>query len=324
MSVKALVLGATGHIGNAIVRELLSRGYKVTAAARHSRPPVNLAGLAVNYCSGNHDEPDQLDAWVTQHDVVIDAAAPYPVHLIPKAPALLRAIRRARRLIIAVKRHGAQLVYISSFTTLKRWEGRIEEWPAQLITYLHPYFTLKKAIESELLEAADRGLPLIVVNPTMCLGPWDIRERDMCFIPRLLCGEIPAASQHMLNVIDVRDVARAAVAMMESQNCGAPTLLSGHNIPLHALFSMIAETAGSRVSVLSIPAGIGAFGSYLAELMLTGAGLRTPLVSLAPMLIYEHEWLPPCKAFLELGISVRPLYETVSDSLRWYYRIGYC
>jgi uncharacterized protein YbjT (DUF2867 family) len=78
---KALVLGATGHIGNAIVRELLDRGYQVTATSRRKEPAANLVGLPVRYASGNCNTPGQLDAWIAGHDVVVDAAAPYPFRL---------------------------------------------------------------------------------------------------------------------------------------------------------------------------------------------------------------------------------------------------
>src|SRR6266478_7646220 len=77
-----VVLGATGHIGNAVVRELLSRrGHTVTCTGRRSAPPSNLARLPVRYAPGDQDQPGQIDAWVSGHQVVVDAAAPYPTRL---------------------------------------------------------------------------------------------------------------------------------------------------------------------------------------------------------------------------------------------------
>ena len=54
---KALVLGATGHIGNAILRELIDAGCEVTAASRHPQRAPNLIGLPVNYVRGDYDTP---------------------------------------------------------------------------------------------------------------------------------------------------------------------------------------------------------------------------------------------------------------------------
>src|SRR3984957_18549183 len=216
---KALVLGATGHIGNAIVRELLRRRYKVTATGRSERPRANLAGLPVTYSPGDQYAPGQIEEWVSGHDIVVDAAAPYPLNLavVRRDELISEAVERTRRLLRAVRHESARLAYVSSFTTLKRWQGRMDEWPVELMSKLHPYFAVKQLIEADVVDAAARGLEVVIVNPTMCLGPWDMHEPHLCLIPRLLNRELPVAIQHMLNVIDVRDVAKGLVRMLESE-----------------------------------------------------------------------------------------------------------
>ena len=76
---KALVLGASGHLGNAIARELLHRGYEVTAISRALNPASNLKDLPVAYSVGDLDTRGKLHQWVSGHDVVVDAAAPYSI-----------------------------------------------------------------------------------------------------------------------------------------------------------------------------------------------------------------------------------------------------
>ena len=119
---KALVIGAAGHLGNAITRELIDRGYEITAAGRRPEPPINLIDLNVRYLVGDIDAPGQIDRWVGGHDVVIDAAAPYPSLLMPStesaAASLEYATRRTRAIIDSVRRQRARLAYVSSFTTL--------------------------------------------------------------------------------------------------------------------------------------------------------------------------------------------------------------
>ena len=315
-----LVLGATGHIGNATVRELLRRGYKVTATGRRKRPRLNLAGLPVTYSPGDQYVPGQIEAWVSGHDIVVDAAAPYPLHLSKKDDLMTRAFERTRRLLRAVRREGARLAYVSSFTTLRRWQGSVEEWPAELIGKLHPYFATKRLIEAQVLSAAGRGLPAVIVNPTMCLGPWDLRERDLCVIPQLLGREILVSTLQMLNVVDVRDVAKGIVKMLEAEIYGRPTLLSGRNISTQTLFSWICEIGGVEPPSVTLPSVPLSFAAYLTELLL---GIEMPL-SIAAMLVGSHEWRPPCKAFLNLKIVTRPLSETLRDSVQWYRAIEYC
>lgn len=326
---KALVLGATGHIGNAIVRELLDQGYQVTATSRRRERPVNLVGLEVCYATGNIDTPGQLDAWISGHDVVVDAAAPYPFRLFSTASAAERrpltyAAQRTHVLLDAVRKHKARLAYVSSFTTLSRRREGFQAWQTQIARYLHPYFAVKDLIESRVLAAARSGVPAVIVNPTMCLGPWDLRERELCFVPRLLCGEVPAAVRHVLNVIDVRDVAAGLVSALNAERYGEPILLSGHNISTEVLFSWICEIGGVRPPRLFASPTLSLLTTYWVEAMLTLIGQQAPLPSLAVMLACEHDWMTPGAAQRELGITVRPLSETLLDTIEWYRKLGYC
>lgn len=326
---KALVLGATGHIGNAVVRELLSQGYQVTATGRRKELPANLASLPVRYVPGDSNMPGQFERWISRHQVVIDAAAPYPLLLFgsttDKEPQpLAHAAERTRLLLDTVHRHNARLVYVSSFTTLLRPREGLGGWRDQLVRALHPYFAVKTLIETQVREAAQHGLPAVIVNPTMCLGPWDMRERHLCFVPQLLCGEIPVAVQHILNVIDVRDVATGIVAALKAERYGEPILLSGHNISTEALFAWVCAIGKVQPPRFFAPATLSLWASYWTEVALGLMGQRAPLPSLAVMLACEHEWMTPGVAQHDLGLTPRPLSETLLDTVAWYRGLRYC
>ena len=73
---KVVVIGAAGHIGNAIARALVGQRHDVTACGRRKELPVNLVGLPVQYLVGDGEAPGQFDRWSQQHEIVVDAAAP--------------------------------------------------------------------------------------------------------------------------------------------------------------------------------------------------------------------------------------------------------
>jgi dihydroflavonol-4-reductase len=318
---KALVLGGSGHIGNAVVRELLQRGYQVSATGRRNPAPLNVSSLPLRYLPGDENSGGQLDQWIDGHEIVIDAAAPYPLELFTE---LDQAKRRTHELLEAVARRDLIFAYISSFTTQKRWEGRVTEWPARVAIELHPYFTVKQWMEDRVLDRSRNGLRVVVVNPTMCLGPWDLHPRDLCLIPRLLGGELPVVPSDNVNVIDVREVASGLVAALEAKCYGAPMLFSGHNVSGELLCRWICEIGGVAPPVLSAPAAIAAYAGYWWESVVRSFGGTTSYTSLGAMLTYQHEWMPPSRALRDLGITIRPLYETLIDSVEWYRSIGYC
>jgi dihydroflavonol-4-reductase len=321
---KAVVLGATGHLGNAILRHLLAGDWEVMATGRRAEPPPNLAGLEVRYSAGDADDDGQLDAWVGGHDLVVDAAAPYPLYLLGSAgDPVDHAERRIDALLSAVRRHGTILGYVSSFST-RPSSAAGNSLTARAARVLHPYFAVKERMERRVLAAARDGLPAIILNPTMCLGPWDARSRKLCLIPRLLAGEVPSSITHVINVIDVRDVALALVAAVEAERYGEPLLVSGHNIAVDALFRRICTLGNAAPPPLRAPTAVALAVAYWSEMWLSMAGQPALYPSLAMLLLAQFTELPPSPALADLGISPRPLGTTLDDAIEWFRSLGYC
>jgi len=312
--VKALVLGATGHIGNAFTRELIASGWEVSVLSRQPVAGPLLDGLQLNFISGDLDCPDDLDAWVSGCDLVIDASAPYHLWLPrDRSQAMEEADRRQSNVLRAVQEAGADYVFISSFTTRIDQTGLSQ----QILRALHPYLDLKTRLEDRVLEAATNGLRAVVVNPTMCLGPWDDRPLPFNLVALLLEGQVPASNSHPVNVIDVRDVALAGLRAREIGLFGQPLLLAGRNTSVEGLLDLIcriAETARPRWRFSATASAVAAFGNEL----LSGIGLSAlPYPSLGLLLLLQQRWLTPGSEQRKLGVSLRPLSRTVADAVRW-------
>lgn len=327
---RALVLGATGHIGSAVVRELLERGWEVTATSRRPMPTENLAGLPIRFETAHGDIPGDFDHRVAGQDLVVDAGAPYPVHRFVSPDRWERqpvdhAVRRTRALLEAVRRHGARLAYIGSFTTTPRRFSPLRGWQSHLLRRLHPYFEVKQRMEDLILAASRNGLPSVVVNPTVCIGPWDLKRREHCLIPQLLSGEVPGFVRHELNVIDVRDVAAAVLAAVDAESYGDPIPLSGHNVSTDSLVQRICELGrGPAPPRLRLPARLTLAAALSTEALLGLAGRQSPSPALATMLLAESHWTSPEGIQNALGIWPRPLSRTLVDAIDWYRQLGYC
>ena len=327
---RALVLGATGHIGNAVTRDLLHHGYRVTAATRQTRPDA-LAALNVEIVRGDVDHPGQLASWVPGHELVIDAAAPYPLNLFAatgpseRAP-LAHARRRMAALLDSVAREGATLGHVSSYTTLPRpeGEGALAAIEARARRRVHPYFAVKATMEAMVLEAARGGLHAAVVNPTACLGPWDRRPREFCVVPLLVTGQVPVLVSRAMNVIDVRDVAAALRAALEQRRFGIPIALAGHDCRTDVLAARVCALAGASAPRLRVPARLAVAGVLWAEAAWALLGRSSPLPAIGPLLVLDGYSMPPSAGQSALGLRLRPLDETLRDSIAWYRGLGYC
>lgn len=326
---RTVVIGASGHIGNAITRAFLERHHTVTACGRRRTLPVNLAGLSVDYASGDAAEAGQFERWIEGHDVVIDAAAPYPLDVFSTAQTLrsnpvLHAERRTRELLKVVSDHDATLIYVGSFVTMARPHTTSHRMWSQMIKMLHPYFEVKELIESQILDAKRFGIRAAIVNPSTCYGPWDLRDRRLCTVPLLLCREIPSAITQQLNVVDVRDVALAVLKVIDQERYGSRLFVGGRNISVRDLYSLICQIGSVPAPTFSTDALLTMLATYWVELAFSVIGREPPLHAGGMMMAAAFDYDLPASALVELGIVPRALAETIVDSVEWYRKIGYC
>ncbi|MGH7934471.1 MAG: hypothetical protein ACREQN_15100 [Candidatus Binataceae bacterium] len=289
------------------------------------RPPHFTASQSLRpagtYKSGDADDAGQLAKWIEGHEIVVDAAAPYPVEVFSAATRGVRnplfyAERRTRALLHAVMRKYARLAYVGSFVTLGRPRTSAHQIQAKMMRLAHPYFDVKELIESLVLDACRRGLRATIVNPTYCRGPWDLRDRKLCTVPLLLTGEIRSSIRQRLNVIDVRDVADALLASPAAERHAHPLLLSGYDISTQELYSLICELGGLPPPPVSVATGFALGSEYLMELMFAAIGRKTPLPSGGIMMSTAFDYLDDKAVLRELGVTPRPLNETITDAIR--------
>lgn len=312
---KALVLGATGHVGQALLRELIERGYRVTAATRQSAP-VALAGLDVTVVIGDTDTPGQLDDWIANHDLVVDAAAPSPLSVFVRdgSDVLAHARRRTQALIDAAARHSAQLAFISSFTTLPRHHDAEAEWRRRI----YPYFRVKQLMEDMVLHAARGGLPAVVVNPTAFLGPWELGADRSSFVRMVMERELPVTMHHVINVVDVRDVAVMVCGAVVARRFGTRIPLAGHNIAVDDLARRISALAGVPAPLIATDTRATAVAAFFIDAAMTLAGRTAPDAWRAAPLIADAWPMEHSTEQRALGVHIRPLDDTLRDAVRWH------
>jgi dihydroflavonol-4-reductase len=185
----------------------------------------------------------------------------------------------------------------------------------------HPYFEVKELIESQMLDASRHGLPVVIANPTYCLGPWDLHDRQFCTIPLHLSGEIPSSITQKLNVIDV---AAAICAALDAERYGEPIQISGHDISTEELYSLICRLGGVPRPRISTATSVALASAYAIELTLGAIGEKTRLPAGGMMMATLFDYMVSGSELQKLGIVPRPLTETLVDAIKWYRQVGYC
>ncbi len=318
-----LVTGATGHIGNVLVRLLLERGERVRAMIMPGEDVTPLHGLDVEIVEADVLDYQSLQKVFEHIDVVYHLAG--IISILPGKDQMVQAVNviGTRNVIQAARSVGVRrLVYTSSIHALQRVpEGILidESIPFDIEHAISSYDSSKANASLEVLKAVKHGMDAVIVCPTGVIGPFDFRRSEMGQLI-LDCVE----QKPMLYVdgaydfVDVRDVAEGLILAGEKGRAGERYILSGERITVPDIIKIVQEILGTRLLSLKIPFSLASLSARITPLYyrLTHAKPRFTTYSLAT--ITSNSFISHAKANLELGYQPRPLRESLGDTVRWF------
>jgi dihydroflavonol-4-reductase len=320
--VKALVTGATGFVGSAVVRALLRDGWTVRALARRSSSRQTLEHLPVEIAGGDLADRASLQLALTGCDALFHVAADY--RLGAREPDQLYAsnVRGTANVLDAARTAGvSRIVYTSSVATIGvPGDGRpgCEETPVGLADMIGHYKRSKFMAEQLVLDAARGGAPAVIVNPSTPIGPWDVKPTPTGRMVRdAAAGRMPAYVDTGLNVVHVDDVAAGHLLAWRHGRIGERYILGGEDMTLQAILSGIATLAGRRPPRVRLPIGALMPVAYLADgfSRLTGRSVQLTVEGLR--MARKRMFFSSAKAVRELGYAWRPPHEAFADALQW-------
>jgi len=324
----SLVTGATGFVGSAVARALLARGRRVRVLARPNSDRRNLGGLAVEIAEGAMEDPRSLARAVAGCRYVYHVAADYRIWVPDPVPMFRANVDGTRDLLTAALEAGAErVVYTSSVATLGLVPGgsATEETPSSVDDMIGPYKRSKFAAEQVARGLArERGLPVVIVNPSTPVGPGDIKPTPTGrLIVEAARGQMPAFVDTGLNIVHVDDVAEGHLAAAENGRIGERYILGGENMALAEILAEVAQAVGRRPPWLRVPHSVLFPVAIGAELAARATG-RDPFVTLDGVRMSRKKmYFSSEKASRELGYRSRPAREAIADAVGWFRDNGY-
>jgi dihydroflavonol-4-reductase len=319
-----LVTGATGLVGNNVVRQLLAAGQAVRVLARGTSDPRPLEGLDVERVAGDVRDPAAVAQACAGMDVVIHSAGYVYIGWTGVEEHVAINVEGTRNVARAARLAGARLVHVSSINALGL--GRLE-WPADEDTALPgivpiPYVVTKQAAELVVLEEVGRGLWAAIVNPATMFGPWDWKPSSGQMLVEVSRGSLfaPVGAQ---NFCDVRDVAAGVLAAAERGQSGRRYILGGHNLAYRDCWTRIAALGGRRGPRLPMGPIFRAVAVPLLHARTWLFGRESAANSAALALSRQSHCFSSARAQRELGYRIRPLDETLADAWQWLKEHGY-
>jgi dihydroflavonol-4-reductase len=325
---KTLVTGGTGFVGRAVVAELLAAGRQVRVLARNPDHPA-LAGLEVEVAVGDLRDPESLSRALSDCTRLFHVAADYRLWV--PDPAVMYAVNvdGTRQLLAAAAARGLErVVYTSTVGTLGNpGDGTpgTEATPVSLPEMVGHYKRSKFLAEQVALTFARQGLPLVVVNPSTPVGPWDSRPTPTgLIIVDFLKRRMPAYLETGLNLIHVRDVARGHLLAEEKGGIGEKYILGHENLSLSQIFQVLADLTGLPAPKVKLPYWPVLGMAYVDEFFATHIRRRPPRMPVAAIrMAKKYMYFDNRKAVQYLGLTFTPVRQALAEAVAWFREHGY-
>ncbi len=314
-----LVTGATGFIGQHVVRLLVERGDEVHAMARAGSRTDELERLPVRVVRGDILDRRAVRRVMRGADRVFHIAGSTDLTL-PRERAFALNVEGTRIVLEEALRAAVRrAVYTSSVAAIgPAPPGQTADesgvWDAG--RFRIPYVDSKHEAEVTAMRLVVRGLPLVIVNPAHVLGAGDPGRSSTTLVRRFLRRQIPAYVDGTLNIVGVEDVARGHLAADELGAVGERYILGNRNFTFDRLFADLGRLSGVEPPPAKLPLPVA--------LMLAAAagragwtGVPTPTEVRAASLNWAFV---NTRAKRELGWKTSPHEDCLEATIGWYRR----
>lgn len=320
-----LVTGATGFLGNNVVRHLLDAGHEVRVLVRESSSRESLAGLDVDVRDGDVREAGPVQRAVDGCQTVVHCAG--FVHLGWTGMKTARAINvdGSRNVAQAALNVGARLIHVSSMNALGigRKDQPADEDTPRVGQIPCPYTITKREGEEVVRRYVAQGLDAVIVNPGFMLGPWDWKPSSGRMLIQIANHVTPAAPIGGCSVSDVRDVCGGIVAAIEKGRTGRQYLLCGHNMTYFELWRSIARHVGRHGPWIPLGPLVRLAGSAYGSLRTRVTGRETDVNGALIRISKQFHYYSARRAQSELSYRYRPLAESIQSAWNWFQQHGY-
>lgn len=326
---KIFLTGATGFLGNELMKALHAKGHEITALVRTPKRATNFP-TDVKVVAGVVEKTDSYRAALKDQEVFVHVAALVKMWVRDRTEFDRVNVDALDHAIQASTAAGiSKFVYLSSFMALGPSNGvpLKEADPRRLQVFHNDYERTKYLGDQVARKYVQQGLPVYIVYPGVIYGPGNLTDGNIVaknLIP-FLNGKMPFGLKLLpWSYAFVKELVRTIVRIIETTPPSHRYILGGDNKSGPEFYQTVYEVTGKKPPAMNIPMPMATVAGYMEYLMAQWFGKEPSLLTHEVAKIYRHAWaLDSSLAVKELGYRVAPLKEGLIEMIAWLKNSGY-
>lgn len=320
-----LVTGATGHLGNNLVRELLKKGFTVRALLYTgcSIGQSFLEGLSVEFFSGDILNIGSLDKAFDGVDYVVHLAG--VISIDGDKGGLVTKINQNGTANVAdmcLEKKVKRLIHMSSIHVYDFLDYRkpISEKSNLSSRDWHGYYAYSKILaEKEIRKRTNEGLNSIILNPSGIIGPNDFEPSRMGrFFIDIFYKRYPTIITGGFHYVDARDVGITIINSFSKGRVGESYILSENFYSIKEIYKICHQITGLSIPKIELPLALAYLGIPFDKLKTKLLKKEALVTSESLCALKAMTELDNTKAIHELGFKPRKIEETLKDIYIWF------
>jgi len=321
-----VITGATGHIGNVLVRELLGRGEELRLIIPKFEDTTAIDGLEVEKVEGDVRDIDSLARAFNGAKVVYHLAG--IVSIMGKSDLMYQVNVLGTHNVVeaCLKSAVPRLVYTSSIHAIAEPpHGTVidETFPFDPDKVTGDYAKSKAQATLEVLEGVKEGLDAIIVCPTGVIGCYDFKPSEMGQLFIDFAGnKVKAGIEGGYDFVDVRDVVAGHILACEKGRTGEAYILSGEWISVADIMATLEEVTGIKAPRSRVPIWLARIGAAFSPIYYRLTNTKPLFTDYSLRTLASNAVVSRAKAERELAYSPRPIKESITDAVQWFRETG--
>ena len=321
---KCIVTGATGHIGNILVKNLFERGEEVTAFVLPREDISNIKAFVHHVAYGDIRDLQSLQYAFEGQDMVFHLAGIIDIGSSKTLKHLMYEVNveGVRNVVQAcMTKHVRRLVYTSSVHAIAELPhgqkiGESHIFNPSLVR--GSYAKTKAEATDFVLKSTQQGLDAVIVHPAGIIGPEDHQMSNLGqLVLDYLKGKLRAYVSGGYNFVDVRDVVQGILQAADKGVSGECYILSGEYHSVREMLKMMEDITDIKAPKTKLPRWFAVLTSPFAELHYRIRKQKPLFTASSIFTLGTNSDFSNEKAKKSLNYTTTPFRKTLEDTIAW-------